>query len=385
MRGAAAWLLACVVASSATAQAPSELRLEAGYARVTQASGGPADDVETDAGILGVFWRRPLERWTLLASGNLTFGRDSIAAAQAVAAIAVPWSIDGRLRTEGGFSGARFSLASAGRGGNVHGFARQHFVTDVGGMWAGAGVSRSARDGTRSVSFGGDAGVWGRVGFLYGSAAMAIQQSDDWPLVLTTGGRPESNAQPRYNLHDLQFVVEARGGPNSLGVSWSKREPRDVLDGRVIAVSSSGILQVTERVSFTASAGRQLADPLRGLPQAELLTSSIRVSLGRQPLPVMQRSQIARAILETSAAGGGELVVQVFAADTMLVEVAGDFSGWEPIPLVRREGFLEGRVRLAPGKYRVAVRVNLGEWRAPRNLPRVTDDYGGEAGIVIVP
>ena len=99
----------------------------------------------------------------------------------------------------------------------------------------------------------------------------------------------------------------------------------------------------------------------------------------------MARSEIARATVEPSPGGGGELVVQVFAADTMVVEVAGDFSDWQPVPLVREGGLLVARVRLAPGKYRVAVRVNLGDWRAPRNLARVRDDYGGEAGIVVVP
>jgi hypothetical protein len=145
------------------------------------------------------------------------------------------------------------------------------------------------------------------------------------------------------------------------------------------------VLQVTERVSLTGSVGRQFADPLRGLPQAELLTSSVRVSLGRKPLPVMPRSEIARAMVDPAPGGGGELVVQVFAADTMLVEVAGDFSGWEPIPLERVDGVFIGRVRLRPGKYHVAVRINLGEWRAPRNLARVPDDFGGESGLVVIP
>jgi hypothetical protein len=85
------------------------------------------------------------------------------------------------------------------------------------------------------------------------------------------------------------------------------------------------------------------------------------------------------------AGGGGELVVRVLAVESMLVEIAGDFSDWEPLPMEREGSFWVARARLRPGKHRVAVRVNLGEWRAPRNLARVRDDYGGEAGLVVVP
>jgi hypothetical protein len=383
IRRAAPWLLAwaSVALPAANAQAPSELRIEAGYARVIQALG-----VESDAGLLSVFWRRPFERWEFLASGNLTYGADSVAGSQGVVAASIPWTFDERFRTEGGLAGARFSLAEAGRGGNLNGFARQHFITGRGGGWVGTGGARTSRDGERAIAYGGDVGAWGRLGFLYGSASASLQQSNDWPLITIRDGIPvNGTSQGWYTLQDLELVVEARRGPNSLAVSWSKRHALDVRDVDGVAVSSSGILQITERVAFTATVGRQLIDPLRGLPQADLMTAAIRVSLGRKPLPVMARSEIARATVEPAPGGGGELVVHVFAADTMIIDVAGDFSDWQPVPLVREGGLLVARVRLAPGKYRVAVRVNLGDWRAPRNLARVRDDYGGEAGIVIVP
>ena len=43
------------------------------------------------------------------------------------------------------------------------------------------------------------------------------------------------------------------------------------------------------------------------------------------------------------------------------------------------------RVTLPPGKYHIGVRANLGPWRAPRNLARVRDDFGGESGLIVVP
>lgn len=111
----------------------------------------------------------------------------------------------------------------------------------------------------------------------------------------------------------------------------------------------------------------------------------MRVSLGPKPLPVLERSLIARASVERLVGGGGELEVRVFAAADLEIVIAGDFSDWRPIRMEREGSVWVARVQLEPGKYRVAVQVNGGEWRAPRNLARVRDDYGGEAGLVVIP
>ncbi len=385
-RRAAVGLLVLAVAQGlprhATAQALPDLRIESGYARVRQA--GPDAGPDTDAALLGLFWRRPSESWTFLANANVTYGRNDLAAAQGVAAISVPWRFDERLRTEGGIAGAQFSLRSAGTGGNTNGFLRQHIVTEAGGAWLGGGFGRTSRDSRSSYSSVSDFGAWGRVRFLYASVSFARQESSDFVL-LTAAGAPSDPSASRYVIDDLELVLEARGGPHSLALSWASRRGVSATTMRAVAFSSSGILQLTDRFAFTATAGRQLADAIRGLPQADLATAALRVSFGPKPLPVMQRSAIARASLESQPGGGGELVVSVFASDTMLIEVAGDFSEWKPLPLHREEGFLVARVRLPPGKYRVAVRANLGPWRAPRNLARVRDDFGGEAGLLVIP
>jgi hypothetical protein len=121
------------------------------------------------------------------------------------------------------------------------------------------------------------------------------------------------------------------------------------------------------------------------LPQAEVVTASVRISLGPKPLPVLERSAIARATVEPMSAGGGELVVRVFASDSLEVIIAGDFSDWKPVRMEREQSTWVARVRLPSGKFRVAVQINGGEWRAPRNLARVRDDFGGEAGLVVIP
>ena len=376
------------------AQSDPVLRLDAGVATIQQPAIGAVRGRETsDAALLAAFWRRPLDRSTLLASGNLTYARDSLAAIPGAAVLSTPWRREPNLRTDIGAAGASFSLRSAGTGGNTNAFVRQHVVRSDDGGWVGGAMGRTRRDGVPSATTAADVGLWRRWRFLYGSASVAYQHSTDW-LLLYTAGELDARAEADYDLVDLQFVLQARGGPHDLTLSWTRR--RVFADGPVSvpALQGSGTFQLTDRVALLASVGRQLADPMRGLPQADLAMAAVRVSLGPQPLPVMPRAVIAEAVVRTEGASESSrapvesrrvLEIRVEASDTAAVTVAGSFSQWEPIPLQWEDGVWVARVPVAPGTHRLGIRVGNGPWRAPRNLARVRDGFGGESGLVVVP
>lgn len=378
-RAVALGLLLLCAPRAGGAQRASELRIEAGTASVSQ-RGFEAEQ----AALLAVLWRRPSEKWTFLTSANLTYAADSLAAAQGVAVVDLPWNFSERLRTEIGVAGASFSLRSAGRGGNGNMFARQHIVGPNRGSFFGLSSGRTSRDGVQSNSWSADVGVWQRIGMVYLSGGLTRFSSTDWPLLFASGVFTPANEE-HFVLLDKMITLQVRNGPHDFTLNYIARDGLGRTQANAGTMSASSTLQITERFALLTAGGRQLADPLRGLPQADLLTISARVSFGPKPLPVMQRSVIAEAGVVAYAGGGGELVVRVLAAESMVVEVAGDFSDWQPLPMERDGAMWVARARLAPGKHRVAVRVNGGEWRAPRNLARVRDDYGGEAGLVVVP
>jgi hypothetical protein len=385
IRRAALGVLLVLATRGLAAQASTELRFEAGYANVRQPGFDARDAVPAvDAALFAVYWRRPTDRWTLYSSANLTYARDSLAAAQGVAAFSFPWLDKEHLRTDVGLAGATFSLRSTGRGGNGNGFMRNHYVRDQWGAWLGGAGGITARDGRRRRSIAGDLGLWTRWRFLYASASVARQNSDDFTLLFASGGTATPLA-PSYEVEDWQLVMQARRGPHDLTASWTDRHAVAGSSLAVTAFSLAGTLQINETVAFLTSAGRQVADPVRGLPQADIITASIRVSIGPQPLPVMERATIADAEYLPRTGGGGTLVVRIEAHDSLAVEVAGDFSEWKPLPLVREGSYWVARVPLPPGKYHVGVRANLGIWRAPRNLARVRDDFGGESGLIVIP
>jgi len=82
--------------------------------------------------------------------------------------------------------------------------------------------------------------------------------------------------------------------------------------------------------------------------------------------------------------GRVRLIVQGPAADR--VEIAGDFTQWQPVPLLPAAGGAWEALLVIPrGVHRINVRVSGGAWFAPSGTTRVQDDYGGEVGVFLVP
>jgi hypothetical protein len=65
--------------------------------------------------------------------------------------------------------------------------------------------------------------------------------------------------------------------------------------------------------------------------------------------------------------------------------VAGDFNGWEPVPMRREGDFWVVSLSMRPGLHRYAFRRANGEWFVPAGVPgRVDDGFGGESATVLV-
>jgi 1,4-alpha-glucan branching enzyme len=90
--------------------------------------------------------------------------------------------------------------------------------------------------------------------------------------------------------------------------------------------------------------------------------------------------------VEVLAQGERAVRFTVSAPDAGLVEIAGDFTDWQPVALARGSpGMWEGVLHISRGIHRIAVRVDGGPWTAPAGTRRVVDDYDGEVGILVVP
>lgn len=140
--------------------------------------------------------------------------------------------------------------------------------------------------------------------------------------------------------------------------------------------------------------GNELADLTRGLPAARFASVGMRV---RWQGPDSRRGErtspsrgggdtpVPEVLLERDDLPGVTLRVRV-AGRARQVEVAGTFTGWEPVSLMAGgDGTWSLPTRVEPGLHRLLVRIDGGPWHPPANLPALDDEFGGRVGIVTIP
>jgi hypothetical protein len=67
------------------------------------------------------------------------------------------------------------------------------------------------------------------------------------------------------------------------------------------------------------------------------------------------------------------------------VEVAGDFTEWQPVALSLRPGRLwQAAFVLPPGVHQINVRFDGGPWEVPQGLGSADDGFGGRVGVLVV-
>ena len=255
--------------------------------------------------------------------------------------------------------------------------ARLHFLDLQRGMWAGGGFGRTF-DGERwNTTLLGDLGAWVRHGSTVVSATAHPQQLQTGDLLSDLGGTLEHT----FGSVSLASTFGLRvGEANRVDVGWT---------------SVAATFSINRRLLATASVGNYPADLLQRLPGARFVSLSVR-------LPARSRfqrrdaavSSIAQpvisgdgVILRVSVADSarGARVVRVRAPASERVEIMADFTEWEPVALVRTpEGVWEITLPIKAGPHRVNVRLDGGDWVVPTNAARVTDEFGGVVGLLLV-
>jgi hypothetical protein len=99
-----------------------------------------------------------------------------------------------------------------------------------------------------------------------------------------------------------------------------------------------------------------------------------------RPRPVRARTL---AVMTEPAADGTVKVAVRLGRAAREVALAGDWNGWEPIPLARDDGTWSVSLRLAPGIYKYAI-VADGEWTLPEGVAGMDDGFGGKVGLLVV-
>lgn len=255
--------------------------------------------------------------------------------------------------------------------------ARLHFLDLERGMWAGGGFARTFDGDVWRTTLLGDLGAWIREGATVISASAHPQQLQNGDL-----------------MSDLDATIDRTFGNVTFAGSFGLRVGQA---SRVdIGWASVGAtFAINRRLLATASVGNYPADLMQGLPGARFISLSIRLpSRSRfqrrddQIVGVVQPSPatdgVMLSVVRTDSARGGR-AVRVRAPASDRVEVMADFTDWEPVPLVRTPaGLWELTLPISAGQHRINVRLDGGDWVVPTNVARVTDEFGGVVGLILV-
>jgi len=181
----------------------------------------------------------------------------------------------------------------------------------------------------------------------------------------------ELGAEWRSGRLTLQLVGGARlGDAASVAETWG---------------SAYAAYTLREGVALTAAAGVMPARFERGLGRAPFGRIGLRFGLSAGTDRAHAVPAAPAPSLVARDVGGGYAVLRAHVPGAQRVEIKGDFTDWKPVDLAAAgAGTWEARLRVAPGVYRVNLRVDGGPWIAPPGLPSVVDEFGSAVGILVV-
>lgn len=260
------------------------------------------------------------------------------------------------------------------------GEARIRHDTDRGGIWMAATGGRTAfgsREEARPV--------------LAGSIT-AMRRHTALVLLLTAGrafvGDTQYSdigmtARGQYHQIVLEMLIAAR--------FWSRGA------GEGVYGEASGVIPFSNRWAAVISGGRYPSDPIRGSIAGRYVSAAVRFRLQATrrpiaPLPLPHSGANGRAdptsstklTLTREASGSVRLVLQAPPASS--VEIAGDFSDWQPVMMTRTpEGRWEIVLPITSGVHQINLRIDGGPWQVPGGTTRLVGDYGDDVGTFVVP
>lgn len=258
---------------------------------------------------------------------------------------------------------------------------RLHLLGERAGAWLGGTAGTTRFGGASRPVAAAESGVWARyLGLTWLVDATNTHVGD---TVYT----------------DLQGASHGRRGrftfDGSLGLRlWSRG------GGHGVYGEVSGGIALSPWLSVIVSGGRYATDPTRGSVSGRYLGVALRMTAlphrQRLTLPIRPSSATHHSAPDPADPGATSVELRSCHCDGMefvvrtpmatRVEVTGDFSNWEPVTLSRTEsGEWSAVLQLSRGTYRFNVRIDGGAWIVPAGVSRLSDEFGGDVGLLRVP
>lgn len=370
---AAIAVLTCLVAAPGVVAAQAEATVDLGVMNVRYDGFLPSSGASISPELR-------LERSRLLASARGTYlqfesGRHSVQANLAGSLLSGPWR---GLRAEiSGHTGvSRYQDFESFA--HILATPRMYVLGVRTGSWVGGTAGRTWLGGAGRPITALEGGVWARR--LWGTWLISATNTHVGDTIYT----------------DMQASSHVRTGrvtfDGSLGARvWSRG------GGHGVYGEASGAVALSPWLSVIVSGGRYPTDPTRGSVSGRYFAVALRMaplprraSLAVPVVPAVQTRSTAldppTTAIELRSCRCAGVSLAIHAPGATRVEVAGDFTNWEPVALLQEDGDMwTTALGLSRGTYRFNVRIDGGDWIVPAGVTGVSDEYGGTVGLLHVP
>lgn len=271
--------------------------------------------------------------------------------------------------------------------------ARAHLLGEQSGVWLGAGGGR-VWDGARWRNLiEGEAGGW--MSIPYGTLSAVVTPSRLGDTIKYTDA--EGTLSVFQNRVGIDLIAGFRSG-SALPIVGG--------DSKAWG-SASASYWVTSAVALIVSAGTYPVNYGQGFPGGRFVSAGVRI--GSMPGRVRSSDHPQRETAGLLPAGAvslpseaavspsvetfrvtqertGRTRFTIAAPAASRVEIAGDFSNWDPVWLSRNsDGSWSTALTLSPGIYEMNIRIDGGPWISPPGLQAKNDEFGQAVGLLIVP
>jgi hypothetical protein len=350
----------------------------------TVAAGGSWVDYEGFLGS-GALYVTPALRYnaanvSLGASGSYVLFESGNRILQGLGAGAWRTRLSGPLRGEFSGSAGINVYADAPGYGHLLGRSRLHYDRGTNGFWISAATGRSYTGAESLTPLQVEVGGWTVFrGLALNGTAMRSWYRDQRYLDIV--------GSARWRAGRLRI-------DGSLGLrTWSTGSGQGFF-GELHLVAG-----LHERLALQITGGRYPSDPVRGVIAANYVSIGVQLEAFKargtaQPLFLKYPAEIT----DPGALAAGQAALTIESADleirtlcvaapaAAIVELSADFTDWRAVQLDDKgSDCWQLTMSIAPGVYRVNVRLDGGQWIVPQGLRAEADGFGGRVGILVIP
>lgn len=396
----------------AAAQSTSEMesRLEAGALMSQRDANLPVNALAFTPAV-----RYANERFTISGRGSALLTGSQWQLGNSAAAVEAYTPLLYGVRAEVFANASRTFFDATSQNDQLGAEGRLHFMNTRGGIWLGSGVSRPLRVAAVQNVNVSTGGMWTKVGpatlrgsitsFFFTKAlspdsAQPIESAA--PCAAPTAVSELAAARPgmfsatatggcrqQSRLTDLEASVRWEHRLVELTIRGGQRfgDSYDVTPESRQWASGQAAVWLTNKLAAVAGGGREPAQPTRGLPARSYASLGMMLAywpIPRGVVPVETPASLVKAF-EFRPAGESMQRFTARIGGVETVEIMGDFTGWAPVPLIRRgRDHWEILLPMAAGMHQINMRIDGGQWIAPPGMPTVKDGFNGEVGVLVI-